>query len=112
MSHRADGLRTWLLQRISAVYLAVFLVYVLVHFLRYPHPDYVAWHGWLTGPAVSIAAAGFVLALLIHGWVGLRDVVLDYVHPLGLRLSVLTLIACLLIGCGLWAVRILIVASS
>jgi succinate dehydrogenase / fumarate reductase membrane anchor subunit len=112
VSHRADGLRTWLLQRVSAVYLAAFLVYALVHFWRNPQPDYAAWHGWIASPAVSIACAGFVLALLIHGWVGLRDVTLDYVHHLGLRLLVLTLIALLLIGCGLWTVRILIVASS
>jgi len=50
--------------------------------------------------------------LLIHGWVGLRDVTLDYIHHLGLRLMVLTLTAVLLIGCGFWAVRILIVTST
>jgi succinate dehydrogenase / fumarate reductase membrane anchor subunit len=112
VSHRADGLRTWLLQRISAVYLAVFLVYALVYLWLNPQPDYAAWRAWIANPAVSIACAGFVLALLIHGWVGLRDVTLDYVHHLGLRLAVLTLIAFLLIGCGLWTVRILIMASG
>ncbi len=112
MSHRADGLRTWLLQRVSAIYLGVFLLYVLAHFWLNPHPDYAAWHGWVASPVVSIAGAGFILALLIHGWVGLRDVMLDYVHHLGLRLVVLTLVAFLLIGCGLWAMRILIVISS
>jgi succinate dehydrogenase / fumarate reductase membrane anchor subunit len=112
VSRRADGLRTWLLQRVSAVYLAVFLVYVLVHFWLNPNPDYTAWRNWVASPAVSITGAGFILALLIHGWVGLRDVTLDYVHPLGLRLAVLTLIAFLLIGCGLWAMRILIVTTT
>ncbi len=112
MSHRADGLRTWLLQRISAVYLGVFLVYVLIHFWFNPYPDYEAWRGWVASPVVSIAAAGFILALLIHGWVGLRDVTLDYIHHLGLRLGVLTLVALLLIGCGFWAMRILIVISA
>ncbi|MGB5540974.1 MAG: succinate dehydrogenase, hydrophobic membrane anchor protein [Gammaproteobacteria bacterium] len=112
MSHRADGLRTWLLQRVSAIYLGVFLLYVLAHFWLNPYPDYAAWHSWIASPVVSIAGAGFILALLIHGWVGLRDVTLDYVHPLGLRLVVLTLVAFLLIGCGFWAMRILIVTSS
>jgi len=111
VSQQADGLRGWLLQRISAVYLGLFLVYVLVHFWLEPHPDFAAWHNWVACPAVSIAGAGFILALLIHGWVGLRDVTLDYIHHLGLRLAVLTLVACLLIGCGLWALRILIVIS-
>lgn len=112
MSHRADGLRTWLLQRVSAVYLAAFLLYTLMHFWLNPHPDFSAWRGWVASPAVSIAGAGFILALLIHAWVGLRDVVLDYLHPLALRLGVLTLIAFLLIGCGFWAMRILIVISG
>ena len=112
MSHRAEGLRTWLLQRVSAIYLAVFLLYVLVHFWLNPHPDYAAWRGWIASPPVSIAGAGFVLALLIHGWVGLRDVMLDYIHPLGLRLALLTLTAFLLIGCGFWAMRILIMTST
>ena len=90
MSHHADGLRTWLLQRVSAIYLGVFLAYVLVHFWFNPHPDYAAWRGWVASPAVSIASAGFILAVLIHGWVGLRDVTLDYIHHLGLRLVILS----------------------
>jgi succinate dehydrogenase / fumarate reductase membrane anchor subunit len=112
VSHRADGLRTWLLQRVSAVYLGLFLLYVLLHFGFNPHPDFAAWRGWVASPLVSITGAGFILALLIHAWVGLRDVVLDYIHHLGLRLAVLTLVAFLLIGCGFWAVRILIVTST
>jgi succinate dehydrogenase / fumarate reductase membrane anchor subunit len=112
VSRHADGLRTWLLQRVSAVYLAAFLVYALVHFWLDPHPDYTAWRSWIASPVVSITGAGFILALLIHAWVGLRDVTLDYIHHLGLRLGVLTLIAFLLIGCGFWAMRILIVTST
>ncbi len=111
VSHRADGLRTWLLQRVSAVYLGVFLVYVLIHFWLNPHPDFESWRSWVASPAVSVTGTGFILALLIHGWVGLRDVLLDYIHHLGLRLVILTLTALLLIGCGFWAMRILIVIS-
>jgi len=112
VSHHADGLRTWLLQRVSAVYLGLFLLYVLAHFWLNPRPDYEAWRAWVASPVVSITGAGFILALLIHGWVGVRDVTLDYIHHLGLRLVLLTLVAFLLIGCGLWVMRILIVISS
>jgi succinate dehydrogenase hydrophobic anchor subunit len=38
--------------------------------------------------------------------------VLDYVHSLRLRLLVLTLIALILTGCGLWALRILLLAGA
>ena len=100
-----------MLQRISAVYLAGFFIYLLVYFIQHPGPDYAEWRGWLGHPLVGVSFAGFVLAILIHGWVGLRDVVLDYVHHLGIRLVMLTLIALVLAGCGFWTIRILILAS-
>ena len=112
MTQKISGLREWLLQRISAVYLAGFILYLVIHFLLHPNPDYEQWQGWIGQPHVSTAWAGFVLALIIHGWVGLRDVILDYIHHLGLRLLVLTLIALMLIGSGFWAMRILILASN
>ena len=92
--------------------MAGFFVSLLVHFSRHPDPGYQAWHAWLTQPLVSVCFAGFILALLVHGWVGMRDVVLDYVHALGLRLTVLMLIAFVLIGSGFQAIRVLVLAGS
>jgi succinate dehydrogenase / fumarate reductase membrane anchor subunit len=111
MSRPTHGLRDWLLQRLTAIYLACFLGYLLVHFLLQPQHTFQQWHGWVTGPAMIIATAMFFLAVLVHGWVGMRDVVLDYVHTIGLRLTMLSLIALTLIGSGLWALRILVQAS-
>lgn len=112
MSGYADGLRAWLLQRITAIYLGVYLVYLLVHFWLHPRPDYTQWRDWFAQPLVAIGSAGFFLALLLHGWVGVRDVILDYVHHLGLRLVILVMVAVLLIACGLWTVRILMLAGG
>jgi succinate dehydrogenase / fumarate reductase membrane anchor subunit len=55
-----------------------------------------------------VASAAFVLAVLLHAWLGMRDVVLDYVHRLWLRLLLLPLIGLLLTGSGLWAFHILL----
>ena len=112
MSRPTHGLRNWLLQRFTAIYLGSFLVYLMVHFYRQPPQDYQQWHDWLTRPAMAIASATFILALLVHGWVGMRDVVLDYVKTLHLRLLLLSLIALVFIGCGLWALRILLLAAG
>ena len=111
MSGHFEGLRVWLLQRVSAIYLGLFLTYVLAHFFLNPRPDYEAWRAWFAHPLVVICSAGFVIALLLHAWVGLRDVVLDYVRHLGARMVLLILIIFLLTGCGLWAIRILIFAG-
>jgi succinate dehydrogenase / fumarate reductase membrane anchor subunit len=94
------------------VYLAGFLVYLLIHFLTLETLDYDAWRAWLAHPAVALASAGFVLALVLHGWVGVRDIILDYTHPLGLRLLLLALSGALLAASGLWAVRLLLVNAG
>ncbi|MDH3559464.1 MAG: succinate dehydrogenase, hydrophobic membrane anchor protein [Gammaproteobacteria bacterium] len=112
MTSHTHGLRTWLLQRFSGVYLAVYLVYVIASAMRQGSYSYAEWHTWLVHPVMSIATAGFILAMLAHGWVGMRDVILDYVHGLGVRLLLLTLIALTLVACGLWALRVLLLAAG
>ena len=93
------------------LYLGVFLLYLVTHFIRHPQPTYQQWHAWISHPVMSIASATFIIAVLVHGWVGMRDVVLDYVHSLRLRLLVLALIALVFIACGLWALQVLLVAA-
>lgn len=101
-----------MMQRISALYLALYLIGVSGWFWLHPVTGFAGWRAWFGHPATTITSAGFLLALLMHAWIGLRDVILDYVHYLGLRLLLLTLIAFLLIGCGFWGMRILILAGG
>ena len=104
---RHAGLRPWLLQRLSAVYLAVYIIYLWLHFVFQAPADYLAWQGWMASPAISVSAALFFLALLLHVWVGLRDILMDYVQPLSVRLFVTAMLAIGLSACGLWVLRIL-----
>jgi succinate dehydrogenase / fumarate reductase membrane anchor subunit len=110
LTRHTHGLRAWLIQRFSAVYLAGFLVYLVIHFLMHGGHGYAEWRAWLAHPAMGIAGAGFVLALMLHGWIGVRDIILDYVPALGVRLLLLTLSGVLLAACGLWAMRTLLLA--
>ena len=112
MKRPLGGLLPWLLQRLSAVFMLCFIVFILMHFLIDPPHSYEIWRGWMTGTGVSIAAALFVVALLTHAWVGLRDVTLDYVAPLATRVVVLSLLAFGLVAVAAWAVRILLLAPG
>lgn len=107
MKRPLGALQPWLVQRLSAVFMLLFLAFVLVHFLVDPPHSYNAWRAWIGQPAVGTAAPLFFAALLVHAWVGLRDVTLDYVKPLGLRIAVLALIALALLGAAAWIFRIL-----
>ncbi len=104
---RHAGLHTWMLQRLSALYLATYTLYLLVHFAARAPADYQAWQAWIAVPAVAIGGALFFLALLLHAWVGLRDILMDYVHSLTLRLGLTALLLLGLSACGLWALHIL-----
>lgn len=111
MSRKVSGFRAWVLQRLSAIYLAAYFSYLLLHFSLSPPADHMQWRAWLADPLISVGMALFFLALLMHAWIGLRDVVIDYVHPLAARLTVLSGIALLLTGCGFWVLRTLVLVA-
>ncbi|HET7198291.1 MAG TPA: succinate dehydrogenase, hydrophobic membrane anchor protein, partial [Burkholderiales bacterium] len=67
-----------------------------------------AWRAWAARPAAAALIALLAAALLLHAWVGVRDVVLDYVHPLGVRLALFGALAATLLFLGLWTALILV----
>ncbi len=107
-----SGLRAWMIQRLSAVYLLVFLLFFLGYFAFYPPASYEAWRDWISGTAVVTATGVFFIALFIHAWVGLRDVILDYAKPLAVRVVLLTLLALSLAALTVWVLRVLLLAAT
>ena len=102
-----QGLRPWIIQRISAVFIAVYIIYfALSVFLANPLSA-EHWATWVAWPANNIAMGLFIVALLWHAWIGIRDVVLDYIPSVVTRMLVLTVVASVLMGSGFWGVRAL-----
>ena len=89
----SSALPAWLVQRLSALYMLLFLLYGLARWNFVRPAGYEAWRSWVLGASVRLPLALFLVALLLHAWVGLRDVILDYIHPAPLRLGALALIA-------------------
>jgi succinate dehydrogenase / fumarate reductase membrane anchor subunit len=112
MSRRASGLRAWFLQRATAIYLLLFIVFLLQHMIVNPPQDFSAWQAWLAQPLVGLGLLLFFASLLLHAWVGFRDVLIDYVHPTAIRVTVLTLVGFSLIGCALWVLQIVFTAAT
>jgi len=102
-----SGLLEWLVQRVSSLYMAFFVFYLLWHFGTGPVPTHTAWKMWFAQGAVRIAWALFILSVLLHVWVGLRSIYMDYLHPLWLRFSITLLTVFGLVALALWAVQIL-----
>ena len=112
MSRRASGLRAWVLQRITAGYLALFSILVAWRWLPDPPSSYEEWRVWLSGPWISIAFLLFFASLLLHAWIGIRDVLIDYVHNFAVRLVFLTVTGVGLVSCGLWALQVLLMVRA
>ena len=112
MSRAAQGLRAWLLQRFTAIYLALYLLAVLFYGTVRGGFSYSEWRAWLGGPLMGVTTALFALAILLHVWVGIRDVLIDYVHPVWLRLLLMSITALVLLSSLLWIVRALTLAAT
>ena len=103
-----QGLRPWIIQRISAVYIAVYLLYLSISILVVePFASAASWNTWVAYPGNNIGLGLFLIATLWHVWIGIRDVVLDYIPSVVTRMLVLTLVASVIFGSLLWGLRAL-----
>ena len=100
------GFSAWLLQRLSGVYMAVFIV-IAIAWVMMTDIDANVWQQGFQSVWVQLGVLLFGLSLLLHAWIGLRDVVIDYIHPLGIRLLALSLVGLFLIANGFWLLAIL-----
>jgi succinate dehydrogenase / fumarate reductase membrane anchor subunit len=101
------GLKDWLVQRVTAVIMAIYTVILLVTFLSGSDFSYEGWLGMFAQQWFKIATFVTFLALFYHAWVGIRDIWMDYVKPVGLRLTLQVATISWLIGCAGWAAQII-----
>lgn len=111
MSRQASGLKAWVIQRVTAVYLALFGTYLFLAMLLSPPTDHAALVAWVKSPVIALGLLVFIPVLLAHAWVGIRDVLMDYVRPIAWRVSALATFAFLFLASGLWAMQAIIVAQ-
>lgn len=102
------GFVEWLLQRVSAIYLAGFCLYLVAYFLASPISSHAAWTQWFAHGGVRLAWALAIASLLVHGWIGMRSVYLDYLKPLWLRFGVQMVTALAFAAMALWSAQILL----
>jgi succinate dehydrogenase / fumarate reductase, membrane anchor subunit len=102
------GLRDWLSQRVTAVIMGLFTFVVLAQVIFSRGPiGYDKWAGIFAAQWMKVLTFAVVLALLWHVWVGMRDVFMDYVKPVVLRLAFQVFTIVWLTACAGWAVQVL-----
>jgi succinate dehydrogenase / fumarate reductase membrane anchor subunit len=101
------GWRDWLAQRVTAVVMFVYTVFLLVAIARVAPLDYGTWRSLWQVPVMRYATILFVVSVLIHAWIGVRNIFMDYVKHTGVRLVLFVLVILALVAYGFWAVQIL-----
>lgn len=101
------GLRDWLSQRVTAGLMALFTIAVIVQVLLPGEMGYDKWAGIFAAQWMKVLTFVVIVSLLCHVWVGMRDVWMDYVKPVGIRLALQVFTIAWLVGCAGWAIQVL-----
>lgn len=101
-----NGLRDWLIQRVTAAYIGTYFVLLLGYFLWHPALDYAAWYALFNCLIVKIASILGLVAVMLHAWIGIWTVATDYIKCACLRIGLLMLTVGYLSGLFIWGIHI------
>jgi len=101
------GLRDWMAQRATALLMALFTVVQLAQLLMPGELGYDRWAGIFSQQWMKVVTFALIISLAYHAWVGMRDIWMDYVQPVGIRLALHLFTLVWLVACAGWAVQVL-----
>ncbi|MDA0191195.1 MAG: succinate dehydrogenase, hydrophobic membrane anchor protein [Proteobacteria bacterium] len=101
------GLKDWIIQRATAIIMALYTVLFLAVVGAVGPDTFEAWRGIFAGGFMKFMTFLFFISLFYHAWIGVRDIWMDYAKPDGLRLILMIATAAVLVGYAGWAVQIL-----
>ncbi|WP_304638548.1 succinate dehydrogenase, hydrophobic membrane anchor protein [Pseudomonas sp.] len=109
-----SGLYDWMAQRVSAVLLAAYTLFLLGWFLANPGLTYEDWVGLFSQNWMRIFSLLTLVALSVHAWVGMWTISTDYLTPMAMGKSATVVRFLFQAACGLlmfvlfvWGVQIL-----
>lgn len=101
------GLRDWLAQRATAVVMIAYTLLVLLALVMLPKLDYWHWKALWQLDLMRYATVLFMVSLLFHAWIGVRNIFMDYIKDAGIRLTLYVVVILALLAYGAWTVQIL-----
>lgn len=102
------GLRDWLAQRVTAALMALFTLLVLAQVIFSKGPiGYDQWAGIFSSQWMKALTFTVIIALLYHVWVGMREIWMDYIQPVWLRLCLQVFTMVWLLACAGWGIQVL-----
>lgn len=101
-----NGLRDWLIQRVTALILAAYTLFLFGYIICHHSLQYNQWHGLFTNGWMRVFTFLALLSLVYHTWVGVWTVLTDYIKPTALRFALQVFVCLVLLGYLVWGVDI------
>tara|TARA_B100000035_G_scaffold285983_1_gene269952 strand:+ start:92 stop:469 length:378 start_codon:yes stop_codon:yes gene_type:complete len=101
------GLKDWLAQRVTAIILASYSIILLITFFLSGNNGFLRWSMIFQVFWVKIATLLATVAICYHAWVGVRDIWMDYIKPVSIRLGLQIFTIVWLLICGIWVFEIM-----
>lgn len=102
-----NGLKDWLLQRFSAIILAVYTLMILIFISSHEPLSFAVWSQLFSNPWMRIFSLVALLSLIAHAWIGVWTVSTDYLPNQTLRLIIQMLVLLSLFVFLIWGITIL-----
>jgi succinate dehydrogenase / fumarate reductase, membrane anchor subunit len=107
LTSKYPGMRQWLMQRLSATVMAVYVVLLVIRTTWSAPNNYLDWHAFFAPLWWRLLTLLFFVFMLLHAWIGVRDVLRDYVFNLRVRAVMQVLVDAALLGNLAWICFIL-----
>jgi succinate dehydrogenase / fumarate reductase, membrane anchor subunit len=101
------GFKDWLAQRATAIIMAVYTVVLLAALLLSDGVSYDKWARLFAFMPMKLLTLVVFIAFAYHAWVGMRDIWMDYVKPVVLRLVLQVATILWLVAMTGWAIQVL-----
>lgn len=93
-----NGVHDWLLIRASAIVIVLYVLYIVGFVATANDMTYFVWRGFFAMPLTKVFTLLTLFAILVHAWIGMWQVLTDYIKPLALRLTLqLAIVVALLV---------------
>ncbi len=102
-----SGLHDWVVQRLTAVVLAAYAIYLFYFILFAPELSQGLWKALFADDFFRVFSVLALLSLMAHAWIGLWTVSTDYIKPLAVRFLFQAFVILFCLSNLIWGVQIL-----
>jgi succinate dehydrogenase / fumarate reductase membrane anchor subunit len=102
-----SGVHDWVIQRVSAVIIALYVFFILGYLITHPGMGFMQWRALFDLNSVRIFSVLSIVSIMAHAWIGMWTIATDYIKPTGLRFLFQATCAIAMFAYLVWGIEIL-----